>query len=240
MKRKFAVAIALPALVAVTSGCATRDWVRQALGKRDAEVDQRFVAVDQRVGEETGRIDRRLTDMDRRTSEQFEGVTARVGKVESGLADASTLAGGARERADAAFARADGAFARADAVDQRLTRLWSNRHQRNLVEAVNVHFGFDRWDLDDKAQTALAALVKELKQNPRLTVDLEGFADPKGTYNYNVALSQRRVEAVRRYLVEKGIELPRIHSVGLGPIMDGGLTDAQKRRVTVKLMVQAD
>jgi outer membrane protein OmpA-like peptidoglycan-associated protein len=42
---------------------------------------------------------------------------------------------------------------------------------------------------------------------------------------------------VRRFLVEKGIELPRIHLVGLGPIMEKGTPNDQKRRVTVKLMV---
>jgi len=52
-----------------------------------------------------------------------------------------------------------------------------------------------------------------------------------------VGLSQRRVEAVRRFLVEKGVELPRIHLVGLGPITEKGTPNDQKRRVTVNLMV---
>jgi len=128
----------------------------------------------------------------------------------------------------------------ADEVDGRLTRLWSGRHKRDLVETVQVHFGFDRWDLTDAAQTVLVALVRELRENPRLTVDLQGYADPKGTYDYNVALSQRRVEAVRRHLVEQGVELPRINSVGLGPIADKSLPDDKKRRVTLRLMVPAE
>jgi len=45
---------------------------------------------------------------------------------------------------------------------------------------------------------------------------------------------------VRRHLVEQGIELPRIHSVGLGPIADKGVPDEKKRRVTVRLMVPAE
>ena len=76
-----------------------------------------------------------------------------------------------------------------------------------------------------------------MKENVRLTVDLQGYADPVGTYAYNVGLSQRRVEAVRRFLVEKGVELPRIHLVGLGPITEKGTPNDQKRRVTVNLMV---
>jgi outer membrane protein OmpA-like peptidoglycan-associated protein len=135
---------------------------------------------------------------------------------------------------------ATGARQRADEVDNRVTRLWSNRHARRVVETANLHFGFDRADLSDQAQTVLSGLVKELRENTALTVDLEGYTDPKGAPDYNVRLSQRRVEAVRRYLIANGVELPRIYSVGLGPLAERGLPDAQKRRVTVRLMVYAE
>jgi OmpA family len=65
-------------------------------------------------------------------------------------------------------------------------------------------FGFDRWDLDDRAQTALGEVVSELKKNAALSVVLEGYTDPQGAGAYNMELSQRRVEAVRRYLVGRG------------------------------------
>jgi outer membrane protein OmpA-like peptidoglycan-associated protein len=79
-----------------------------------------------------------------------------------------------------------------------------------------------------------------MKDNPNLTVDLQGYADPVGSYPYNVGLSQRRVESVRRFLVEKGIELPRINLIGLGPIAEKGTPNAEKRKVTVKLMVNKE
>jgi len=56
-----------------------------------------------------------------------------------------------------------------------------------------------------------------LQGNPTLVVELGGYTDPKGTVDYNYGLSQRRVEAVRRFLVEKGIPLSRVQAVGLGP-----------------------
>jgi outer membrane protein OmpA-like peptidoglycan-associated protein len=106
---------------------------------------------------------------------------------------------------------------------------------------VHVQFAFDKADLSDAAQTALATIVKELKENPNLTVDLEGFTDATGARDYNVTLSQRRVESVRRYLVEHGAELPRINSVGLGPVNNASKEEqAKQRRVTVKLMLGAD
>ena len=129
---------------------------------------------------------------------------------------------------------------RADGVDERLTRLWSSRHKRQDVESMDVTFGFDRWELDDGAQTTLLGFIKELQANPNLTVDLTGYTDPTGDVPYNIGLSQRRVEAVRRFLVSKGVALPRIQAIGLGVLDDGALTDAQKRRVTVRLMTPTE
>jgi outer membrane protein OmpA-like peptidoglycan-associated protein len=213
------VGLVLPAVALMVSGCvATRNWVTEHVNKKEVEIDQKIGGVDSKVAAQGQRVD---------------GVDTRLKTAEGGLAETGQVAKSARERAD-------GAFSRADEVDGRLTRLWSNRNVRDLVETQQVLFGFDKWNLNDNSQTALLSLIKEMKENVRLTVDLEGYADPTGRYNYNVGLSQRRVEAVRRFLVEKGIELPRIHLVGLGPITEKGTPNDQKRRVTVKLMVTKD
>jgi outer membrane protein OmpA-like peptidoglycan-associated protein len=230
MRQVKGIALVLPAVLLTASGCvATRDWVRETVGQRAAEIDQRISTVDGERRQDAVRIDQQGQRLDgvevsvRENVQRVEGMGFRVQGLETAVGQATDLA--------------KGAHARADEVDARLTRLWDKRHQRDLVESVNVQFAFNRWDLDDSAQTALVALVRDLQQNPKLTVDLEGYADPKGAREYNVQLSQRRVEAVRRYLVEKGVALPRIQSIGLGSIADPKVPDASKRRVTVKLMV---
>jgi outer membrane protein OmpA-like peptidoglycan-associated protein len=216
MHSAWKVGAVLPVVALMVSGCvATRNWVTEHVSKKEVEIDQKIGGVDSKVAAQSQRVD---------------GVDSRLKTAEGGLAETGQLAKGAKERAD-------GAFSRADEVDGRLSRLWSNRNVRDLVETQVILFGFDKWELTDGAQTALLSLVKEMKENVRLTVDLEGYADPTGSYGYNVGLSQRRVEAVRRFLVEKGIELPRIHLVGLGPITEKETPNEQKRRVTVKLMV---
>lgn len=232
MGRMLSMGILLPAALFAAAGCATKDWVKELVGKKEVETDQRFTGVEKRATDDAQRV---------------EGMGFRLKSVETGLDETGGVARGARERADAAQTRADTAHTRADLAytkaddaDGRLTRLWSNRHKRDLVETLEVRFAFDKWDLNDGAQTTLISLVKELRENPRLTVDLQGYADPVGAYDYNVALSQRRVEAVRRFLVEKGVELPRIHSVGLGPVADRALPAEKKRRVTVRMLVQPD
>jgi len=133
--------------------------------------------------------------------------------------------------------RADEAYGRADEVNGRLTRLWNGRFKRDVVETLHVQFGFNRSDLSDGAQTALLQITKELKDNPLLSVDLEGYTDPSGPREYNVGLSQRRVESVRRFLVGNGADLSRIHSVGLGPLQASNDKPALQRRVTVRLMI---
>jgi outer membrane protein OmpA-like peptidoglycan-associated protein len=202
--RRMAIGIVLPAVLLLTSGCATKNWVQDLFTKRQAEVDQRFGQVEGRVNESNQRI---------------EGVSTQVGEV--------------RGRADSALDRAQG-------VDQRLTRLWANRHNQKIVESMEVYFGFDQSDLTDGAQTALLGLVKELKANPALIVALEGYTDPKGSLEYNYQLSRRRIEAVRRHLAQNGVQLSRIQSIGFGPIADRGQPDEKKRRVTVTLLVDQD
>jgi outer membrane protein OmpA-like peptidoglycan-associated protein len=186
--------ILLVAAGLVASGCATKGWVNELVGKKEAQADQRFA------------------------------------KTEAALVE---VGDGTR----AAKGRADEAYGRADEVNGRLTRLWNGRYKRDVVETLHVQFGFDRSDLSDGAQTALLQITKELKGNPMLSVDLEGYTDQMGPREYNVGLSQRRVESVRRFLVGNGADLSRIYYVGLGPLTAKNEQAALQRRVTVRLMI---
>jgi outer membrane protein OmpA-like peptidoglycan-associated protein len=238
MREGFRAAVMVTVLAVCASGCATRGWVQQLMAKKSEEVDQRFATVDERTGTQVKRLDQvegRVKEESQRVGQVEERFDGRVKSLESSVGETGELAKTAQGRADAAFARADEA-------DARVSRLATARRTRNIVEAVRVQFGFNRAELDDRAQTALLPLVRDLRENPKLTVDLEGFTDQTGPRDYNIQLSQRRVEAVRRYLVEQGVAMPRIHAIGLGPSNGHGTpeTPAQKRRVTVRLMVDAD
>lgn len=221
----------LPAALLVLSGCATKGWVQERLGQQKTEVDQRIGTVETKVGQVDTKVTedaQRIGSVEARVTEQGQTMGTRMGTIETSVGDTRNLAKGAGERAD-------GAMTRANEVDGRVTRLWNNRDARNLVETVEVRFGFAKADLGDAAQTALIGLAREMKDNPRLAVELEGYTDATGSLDYNLALSQRRVETVRRFLVQQGVELRRILAAGLGPITDRTLPAEQKRRVTVKL-----
>jgi outer membrane protein OmpA-like peptidoglycan-associated protein len=218
MRQMMKLGVLLPAAVLLVSGCATKDWVREQFTRSDAATGQRFTKVE-------GQIEGVSTEV-KGVSTEVKGVTTQVKSLEGAVADA-------RNRADAAMTKAEG-------VDSRLTRLWSNRYNQKTADTLEVYFGFDKAELTDGAQTALLGVVKELQGNPTLIVELGGYTDPKGTVDYNYGLSQRRVEAVRRFLVEKGVPLTRVHAVGLGPIAAKETPDEKKRRVTVKMLVDQD
>jgi outer membrane protein OmpA-like peptidoglycan-associated protein len=226
-------------LLIVATGCATKGWVREEMGKQEAQVGQRIGQVDERIGTEAKRVDtvdKRVDSVEGRVSQEAQktdSMGVRMGTFETQITSSSEAARGARERADAAMAKAEG-------VDGRLTKLWNNRYNAKVVETVNVQFGFNRSELDDGAQTTLVGLVKEMQANPGLTVELAGYTDMKGARDYNYSLSQRRVEAVRRFLVERGVQIGRIQAVGLGALSDRATPEAQKRRVAAKLMIDPD
>jgi outer membrane protein OmpA-like peptidoglycan-associated protein len=223
-------------LLIVATGCATKGWVREEMGKQEAQVGQRIGQVDERIGTEAQRVDKRVDTVEGRVSQEAQktdGMGVRMGTIETSITSTSEAARGARERADAAMDKAEG-------VDGRLTKLWNNRYNAKVVETVNVQFGFNRSELDDGAQTTLVGLVKEMQANPGLTVELAGYTDMKGDRDYNYTLSQRRVESVRRFLVEKGVQIGRIQAVGLGALSDRAMPEAQKRRVAAKLMIDQD
>ena len=227
------IGVLIPAVLLTATGCvATRSWVQETVGKRATEIDQRVTTVDTERRQDSARIDTQVQRLDgvevsvRDGSQRLDGIGRHLQGLEGSVGEVGETAKGARTKADE--------------VDGRLTRLWDNRNVRKLSDTVNVAFAFNRADLGDAAQTSLVSLARELQQNPKLLVELEGYADSKGPREYNVDLSQRRVEAVRRYLVQRGVEVSRIHSIGLGSIADPKLSEAAKRRVTVKLLVLAD
>ena len=79
-----------------------------------------------------------------------------------------------------------------------------------------VYYEFDKADLTDNSREALDRLVKVLKENPNITIELSAHCDYRGRAEYNEKLSQRRAESIVRYLTEHGIEAERLTAKGYG------------------------
>jgi OOP family OmpA-OmpF porin len=83
--------------------------------------------------------------------------------------------------------------------------------------------------------------VKLLKENNSMTIEIAGHTDATGTDAENQLLSEKRANAVKQYLMKKGIKENRLFSIGYGetqPIADNNNeTDRQRnRRVDIKIL----
>jgi outer membrane protein OmpA-like peptidoglycan-associated protein len=245
------MAVAVAALSLVVTGCATKKFVREEVQKSETKIGADVGRVEGALSEERARTTA-LNDQLGQTKtavEQADGkaveATNLARTAQTRADEGVTKAGQAQARADEAHASASQALTKADETSARLTRLWANRNKRVPGESVAILFRFDRADLDDRGQTALVELAKQLQENPNLVVELEGYTDSTGDGSYNIQLSQRRAEAVRRVLVEKGVEIHRIHSIGLGdikPSADNATSKGreQNRRVMVRTFAPAE
>lgn len=81
----------------------------------------------------------------------------------------------------------------------------------------DVHFDFDKSTLKPEAQAILKRNIQILKSNPKVKIRIAGYTSASGTEAYNQKLSERRANAVNRYLVnEGGIALDRLSTIGYG------------------------
>jgi peptidoglycan-associated lipoprotein len=80
----------------------------------------------------------------------------------------------------------------------------------------DVHFDFDRYDLRSEDAKVLDMDAAWLKDNARTLVLVEGHTDERGTNEYNLALGERRAQAVVNYLVGQGVRATRISKISYG------------------------
>jgi peptidoglycan-associated lipoprotein len=79
-----------------------------------------------------------------------------------------------------------------------------------------VHFGYDSIEISDEARGILQKNADYLKRRATAKVMVEGHADSRGTNEYNLALANRRADAVRNYLLSLGITPDRLTIVSKG------------------------
>jgi len=85
-----------------------------------------------------------------------------------------------------------------------------------VIVLENVEYDFDKASLRPSSFKALDDLVEVMKIKDKLEIEIGGHTDSKGTPEYNIKLSQARAEAVRNYLISKGIKANRVTAQGYG------------------------
>ncbi len=122
---------------------------------------------------------------------------------------------------DQAAADAAAAQAAAEAAEARAAEEAAAMEAKRLAEEEAAmlqtvfYFEFDQSLLNAEARAALTAHAERLKASPK-AIRLEGHADERGSREYNMALGERRANAVRDFLVLQGVDGSLIETVSYG------------------------
>ena len=80
----------------------------------------------------------------------------------------------------------------------------------------DIHFKFDKYDLDSDSKRILQGNAEFLKSNQGLHVEIQGHSDERGTNNYNIALGERRAHSTKKYLVSQGVDSSNVNVISYG------------------------
>ena len=109
------------------------------------------------------------------------------------------------------------------------------------VTFEDVHFDFDRYSLRPEALRTLDEAVRSLQDNPNLKITIEGHTCNIGTAEYNLALGERRANAVRAYLLSRGVSADRMQTVSYGeerPKFDNSREETRRLNRRAALVVR--
>ncbi|TDJ62688.1 MAG: peptidoglycan-associated lipoprotein Pal [Nitrospina sp.] len=80
----------------------------------------------------------------------------------------------------------------------------------------DIHFEYDRDNLDSQTKTILRSNSEWLQQNPNARVEIQGHADERGSNNYNLGLGERRALQTKKYLISLGVDESRLYTISYG------------------------
>lgn len=133
--------------------------------------------------------------------------------------------------------RQEGALRDAMAASTAADQASIQRSQDTLIATFksDMFFDFDSATLKPGAYTELDRVANVLRDYPQTMVEIQGHTDSSGSEAYNQALSERRANAVRNALIQRGVEAERLRAVGFGESQPISTTAAMNRRVTIVL-----
>jgi outer membrane protein OmpA-like peptidoglycan-associated protein len=220
-----------------TTGCATKKYVRQTVSPVEARVsgvEQKSTEHASAIGaleNNVSRADEKATEAGRMAKEAGES----AGRANEAAGRANEAAGRANEAAVQARSRADEAYSKVGSLAE-------NIDNYQLVTTESVLFPLGKHNLTREGKAKLDEAIANIKNAGNYVLEVEGFTDPTGSREANLALSRRRADTVVRYLTtEHGIPLRKIHVIGVGEetaiAKEMRTRDARKqaRRVEVKV-----
>jgi OOP family OmpA-OmpF porin len=229
----------------VGTGCATKKYVAKTI----APVEQRVGGTETKNTEQDKTLSThgtQIEEMDRglsATKEKLSDTDAKATQAGQAAKAADQKADGAKQAADGAQRSADGARTYAEQGLDRLGHTVESMNKYQMTKSETVLFGFNRDTLTDEGKAQLDELAKQAGGLDRYVIEVQGFTDKVGSPTYNESLSERRAQAVARYLANQyKIPVRAISMLGSGyaqPVADDKTRDGRKmnRRVEVRLWV---
>jgi outer membrane protein OmpA-like peptidoglycan-associated protein len=130
----------------------------------------------------------------------------------------------------------------ADRLRQQLQNMQARQTERGVVLTLgNVLFQTDSANLVPGAAQHVDQLATVLRQHPDYTVEIDGYTDSTGSDTYNLGLSQRRAETVRRELALRGIDPSRLTARGHGkaaPVASNDTSAGRQMNRRVEVLVE--
>ena len=123
--------------------------------------------------------------------------------------------------------------------DRKVSSLQNKLNEQLLGKSIEFDSSSSR--LRNDSSKLLDAMVAILKLDTNAKIEIAGHTDGNGKEDKNVRLSQRRAEAVKKYLVSKGIQEARLSAKGYGssrPVADDTTFDGQRRNRRIEFLVQ--
>lgn len=90
------------------------------------------------------------------------------------------------------------------------------RDPNNILSKRSIYFDFDEYAIKDQYRPIIEAHAKYLQANRSARATLQGHTDERGTREYNIALGQRRADAVKKLMVLLGAQEIQIETVSFG------------------------
>ncbi len=218
----------------------------KVLGAHLVFLADRKVSIAQAQAEGRLAVDQRKTLGEEREAMRLQARTQEADAANLRAAAALADAGNQKLRADAALSQADAAnTASADAqraaleLQKQIDDLQAKITDRGIVLTLgDVLFATGTSTLNTGVSSNLGKLAGFLNAHPERTVLIEGYTDSVGTDEYNQALSERRAEAVKAYLIGQSVNSSRVTATGKGessPVGDNASVTGrqQNRRVEV-------
>jgi outer membrane protein OmpA-like peptidoglycan-associated protein len=233
--RKIVSSMLCGGVVLLGCACATKSFVREQISATETRLNHQVTSTETNLSQRADLQETKLREAAGQSRQAIDIADQRLNGLDMRVGDVGNRASSAATRADLAAAATRDAEAR---LSQRL----AGRNRYRLLDTKVIYFESGQIEIRSQDMNELESVAKVLTADPNAVLELHGFADARGSDQYNRDLARERVEAVVRYLVKRhGVELRQLTAISMGKVVlvagekASGETLASARRVDMRL-----